>query len=438
MANIHYEGINQTIECDDLDASLLDISMENKIPHLHECGGNGKCTTCRVRILEGNQNLTSRTFLEREMAQMRNWDPSIRLACQTYLKGDVSLQRLVWTSAEVNQLQIETVSQGVAEERTIAILFCDLRNFTSLASKNLAFDTAHVLNRFYTVLGDPILMNNGIIYQYVGDEIVGIFGTSGGTRQKNCLDAVRAALGMQYAIKRLNSLEMKDFGTQLEVGIGINYGKAFVGHLGHPRHRQFAVVGDPVNIASRIQGMTRDTGCPILISESTLKGVPKEILNLGKSFVKKMKGIENAVKLYALNGFSQTDINLELQSSLDFIMADTVDFSKRFYERVFEAAPSVRGLFKNDMAMQGRMLTHMLIGIVYSLSRPEHLVLGLKTLGKSHQKYGVRPEHYPVVKEALLKTIEEQMADDASDKVRDAWSQALDLVTDAMKNWEAA
>jgi len=438
MANIHYEGINQTIACDDLDASLLDISMENKIPHLHECGGNGKCTTCRVRILEGNQNLTSRTFLEREMAQMRNWDPSIRLACQTYLKGDVSLQRLVWTSAEVNKLQIETVSQGLAEERTIAILFCDLRNFTSLASKNLAFDTAHVLNRFYTVLGDPILMNNGIIYQYVGDEIVGIFGTSGGTRQKNCLDAVRAALGMQYAIKRLNSLEMKDFGTQLEVGIGINYGKAFVGHLGHPRHRQFAVVGDPVNIASRIQGMTRDTGCPILISESTLKGVPKETLNLGKSFVKKMKGIENAVKLYALNGFSQTDINLELQSSLDFIMADTVDFSKRFYERVFEAAPSVRGLFKNDMAMQGRMLTHMLIGIVYSLSRPEHLVLGLKTLGKSHQKYGVRPEHYPVVKEALLKTIEEQMADDASDKVRDAWSQALDLVTDAMKNWEAA
>ena len=295
-----------------------------------------------------------------------------------------------------------------------------------------------MLNRFYTVLGDPILMNNGIIYQYVGDEIVGIFGTSGGTRQKNCLDAVRAALGMQYAIKRLNSLEMKDFGTQLEVGIGINYGKAFVGHLGHPRHRQFAVVGDPVNVASRIQGMTKDTECPILISESTLKGVPRETLNLGKSFVKKMKGIENAVKLYALNGFSHTDINLELQSSLDLIMADTESFSGRFYDKVFAAAPSIRALFKNDMAMQGRMLTHMLIGIVYSLSRPEHLVLGLKTLGKSHQKYGVRPEHYPIVKEALLETIEEQMGENSSDKVRDAWSQALDLVTNAMKNWEAA
>jgi hemoglobin-like flavoprotein len=243
---------------------------------------------------------------------------------------------------------------------------------------------------------------------------------------------------MQDAIKRLNSLEMRDFGTQLEIGIGINYGKAFVGHLGHPRHRQFAVVGDPVNVASRIQGMTKDSECPILISESTLKGIPKETLKLGRSFVKKIKGIETAVKLHELHGFTEVDINLELQSSLDFIMSDTDTFASRFYARVFEAAPEVRALFKHDMAMQGRMLTHMLIGIVYSLSRPQHLVLGLKTLGKSHSRYGVRPEHYPIVKKALLETIEEQLAEHCSSSICNAWSQALDLVTDAMRNWEAA
>jgi len=93
-----------------------------------------------------------------------------------------------------------------------------------------------MLNRFYTELGDPILMNNGIIYQYVGDEIIGVFGTVGGTKTKNCTDAIRAAKGMQYALERLNRIELKDFEIKLKIGIGINFGRAFIGHLGHPTH----------------------------------------------------------------------------------------------------------------------------------------------------------------------------------------------------------
>ncbi|MEM8906552.1 MAG: adenylate/guanylate cyclase domain-containing protein [Bacteroidota bacterium] len=115
-----------------------------------------------------------------------------------------------------------------------------------MSAVNANFDIAYFLNRFYTVLGDPILINNGIIYQYVGDEIIGIFGTVGGTKQKNCTDALRAAIGMQYALALLNKTELKDFEVELQMGIGINFGRAFIGHLGHPTHRQFSVIGDPV------------------------------------------------------------------------------------------------------------------------------------------------------------------------------------------------
>lgn len=94
MATIHYEGINRSVENSDLDNTLLDVSMLNKIPHLHECGGNGRCTTCRVRVIEGARNLTKRTLIEKQTAAFRNWDPSVRLACQAYAKGDVRLQRL--------------------------------------------------------------------------------------------------------------------------------------------------------------------------------------------------------------------------------------------------------------------------------------------------------------------------------------------------------
>ena len=229
---------------------------------------------------------------------------------------------------------------------------------------------------------------------------------------------------------------MDDFGTKLEIGIGVNFGKAFVGHLGHPKHRQFAVVGDPVNIASRIQGLTKETGCQILISNSILKGIEEGTLVMGKSFVKRLKGVEGAVKLHHVMGFKETDINLELQSSLDFIMENSDEFAEKFYARVFELAPSVKSLFKSNMMMQGRMLMHMLVGIVYSLSRPEHLILGLKSLGKSHVKYGVKPEHYPVVKQALLETIEKELGEHCTPRVLEAWDKALEVVTQTMRDWD--
>jgi len=432
--HIEYAGLNQVINNDDDCSSLLDISIANKIPHLHECGGHGNCTTCRVRILDGIQNLSARTEKEKSSSQARKWDPSIRLACQAYPKGDVKMQRLIWSNGEVNQLQKELAPEGKAEERPIAIIFCDLRNFTSLSSKNLNFDIAFMLNRFYTALGEPILMNNGIIYQYVGDEIIGVFGTTGGSREKNCLDAIRAALGMQYALELLNKTELKDIDVTLQSGIGINFGRAFVGHLGHPTHRQFSVIGDPVNVASRIQAETKNTGSKILISNTVFKSVNNESLVVGKSFSNHVPGKERPLELHELLGFKEMDLQLELQASLNLLLKDEAEFAEIFYDKVFKKAPQARALFRNNMTDQGRLLTHMLGGIVYSLSRPQHLKTGLIKLGQSHVKYGVKAEHYPVIKQAMLETIDQVLGKNQTDKSIDAWNAALDYVIDTMQN----
>ena len=278
-------------------------------------------------------------------------------------------------------------------------------------------------------------MNNGIIYQYVGDEIIGIFGTAGGSRQKNCLDAIRAALGMQYAIERLNRFELKDFETEFEIGVGINFGRAYIGHLGHPKHRQFTIVGDPINVASRIQGCTKETQSTILISNSVYKSVPEGDIEIGGVYRKQLAGKDHESQLYELKGFTQPDMNLELQSSLDFILKNEEQFAKRFYEKIFAKAPAVRNLFRKDMVAQGRLLTHMLAGIVYSLSRPEFLMMGLRTLGKSHEEYGVRPEYYPLVQETLLETIKEEMGELYTANLESAWQQALHFISEQMVNW---
>jgi hemoglobin-like flavoprotein len=223
---------------------------------------------------------------------------------------------------------------------------------------------------------------------------------------------------------------------QLESGIGINFGKAYIGHLGHPTHKQFSVIGDPVNVASHIQKETRKTTSKILISKSVYNGVPADTFEIGRSLDLQISGKPESLTLFELLGFSNMDLQLELQASLPIMLEDQDQFAKIFYDKVFEMAPGVRSLFRNNMTDQGRLLTHMLGGIVYALSRPEHLRSGLKRLGENHVNYGVREDHYPIIKEAMLYSIAEIMGERRTEKTLDAWNAALEYIIGAMLRWE--
>jgi ferredoxin len=162
--SITYSDLNRTIQVKNSEYTILQHSISNKIPHLHECGGHGLCTTCRIRIVDGASHVSPPTNQELALRKERNWDPGIRLGCQTCVNsGDVTLERIIWTNAEISNLQMEIIPYGIGEEKELAILFCDMRNFTPLAGKHSNFDLAHMLNRFFTEMGDPIYMNNGVI-----------------------------------------------------------------------------------------------------------------------------------------------------------------------------------------------------------------------------------------------------------------------------------
>jgi len=384
-------------------------------------------------VLKGQENLSPPNAIEAGMRQARRWSSDVRLACQSRVYGDVEIERQMWSYADVQRAQLELFKQDKAEERAIAILFCDLRNFTRISTEQFPIDMAYMLNRFYTVMGESILMNNGIIYQYIGDEIVGIFGASGGSKEKVCLDAVRAAFGMRLALERLNHEELPSMDTHFSAGIGIHFGTAFVGHLGHPRFRQFSVIGDPVNAASRIQAYTRVAESDMLISGTVANALPRDTFRLGRTFEPELKGIPGTVELVELLGFKEHDVVLELQTTLELVLKDEEGFAERFYANLFRRDSSLKQLFHGDMRSQGRMMTHMLTGIVYGLSRPEFLRSGLYALGRNHLRYGVKPEHYPVAREVFLQTIVEELGVQCTDSAREAWAAALLMVTDAMQ-----
>jgi ferredoxin len=121
--------------------TLLDASIRNRIPHLHQCGGRGRCTTCRVQILDGISHVSPRNPIEQKVVNQRGWDDFTRLACQTKVHGAVVIRRLLDNPQDIIVLDLE--------ELELAILFSDIRNFTTHSEKNLPYDVVHMLNRHF-------------------------------------------------------------------------------------------------------------------------------------------------------------------------------------------------------------------------------------------------------------------------------------------------
>ncbi len=426
LVQVDYTSVGRSILLEQPGQTFLQAAIKNRISHMMECGGNGRCTTCRLRILDGMENVTPRNALEDKLARERSWEDNIRLACQSSATGPVKVERLIKTFSEVSRLQVEKVKAERGEEKKLAILFCDMRNFTTFVEGNLAYDVVHILNRLFVVLGEPILMNNGFIYQYVGDEIVALFGMENDNAEESCLSAIRAALGMSAALESFNVGLQEEFGVQIEIGIGVHYGAVVAGRLGHPSHQQFSVIGDAANVASRVQAATRTMRAGILASEAVLDELPAEIAKTGISDTVELKGKSRPVQLFELLGFSKPDKLFLVQESMAILFQDDGGFANDFYERLFKIAPEVQHLFKGSIKIQGYLMTHMLKGAIYSFGRPKNLALGFQELGKRHLDYGVEDYHYPIVREALVATLRDRLGDNYKPELKEAWEWVIE------------
>ncbi|MFO1049641.1 MAG: adenylate/guanylate cyclase domain-containing protein [Geminicoccaceae bacterium] len=424
---VRYRCAGRDLEVGGPGQTILDISIAGKIPHWRECGGRGKCSTCRVRVLDGAANLSPANAIERRLATARKWDPTIRLACQAQVLGDVTLERVLLSGADISQLQIETLDTRTGVDQSVAILFCDMRNFSGFAESHSAFDVVHVLNRFFASVGEPILLNGGVINLYVGDEISGSFGLDGGSAERACRAAVTAALGIAEAVDRLNASIRADFGFDLAVGIGVHFGPVVIGELGHPAHRQFSVIGDSVNTASRIQAINKELGTTVLVSGEVVDQLPEGTLAFGQVRQTTLRGKARTVRLFEILDFARPNHVLLVQSTIKPLLLDSNGFARRFYPRFFRAAPEVERLFVNGTEAQGEMLEFMLRSLVFGLGRTNHLALGLQTLGQKHVAYGVEPRHYDVFRQALLETIEETLGPTRYlPDIAEAWTTVLD------------
>jgi adenylate cyclase len=276
MINLSY-GNGRTVRVP-RGLSVLEASLRNNVPHASVCGGRARCSTCRIRIIGDCHDLPKPSQREAfVLGRVGASDPSIRLACQLRPPSDLSFFQLFLphTSADGH----DSHPTRIGEERYLVSLFVDMRGSTQLAEKRLPFDTVFIVNRFLGAVSQAVLESGGMPNQFVGDGMLALFGLSTSKREA-CRQALRAAALIAANVEALNKFLEHDLREPIRFGIGINGGEVIVGDIGYRDHMVFTALGDPVNVAARLQDMTKSLACELVVSDEVREtaGLPEDAL----------------------------------------------------------------------------------------------------------------------------------------------------------------
>ncbi|OCQ91220.1 adenylate cyclase [Nostoc sp. MBR 210] len=191
---------------------------------------------------------------------------------------------------------IENIEVGIAVTRHITILFCDIRGYTSISEMMTPIEIFTFLNDYLACIGQVIDRSGGFIDKYIGDAVMALFDDD------NTDGALKAAILMHQALDQFNQERMQKKLPKINIGIGLHRGEVVMGTVGFTGRIDSTVIGDAVNIASRIEGLTKQYGCKILVTEAVIESLSQPdlfSLKLVDQAVK-LKGKDEAIAVYEL------------------------------------------------------------------------------------------------------------------------------------------
>jgi adenylate cyclase len=257
--------------------SVLEASLRYHVPHASVCGGRARCSTCRIRVIGDCSALPQPSPREAfVLNRVGATDPSVRLACQLRPETDLAFFQLFMPQA-ISANSRGSQLQRIGQERHLVNMFVDMRGSTKLAEKQLPFDTVFIVNRFLGAVSQAVIECGGQPNQFVGDGQLALFGLSTNPRTA-CRQALKAAAMIAVNVDELNQILSHDLREPIRFGIGIHGGEVIIGDIGYRDHMVFTALGDAVNVAARLQDMTKIFSCEAIISEEvfTTAGLPAD------------------------------------------------------------------------------------------------------------------------------------------------------------------
>jgi adenylate cyclase len=246
--------------------SVLEASLRHNVPHASVCGGRARCSTCRIRVIGDCSALPEPSKREAfVLNRVGATDPSIRLACQLRPTEDLSFFQLFMPHT-MSANAHASHPQRIGQERYLVSMFVDMRGSTRLAEHRLPFDTVFIVNRFLGAVSQAVIECGGQPNQFVGDGELALFGLRT-SPQVACRQALKAAAMIAANIAELNQFLSHDLHEPIRFGLGIHGGEVIIGDIGYRDHMVFTALGDAVNVAARLQDMTKNLGCEAIFSE---------------------------------------------------------------------------------------------------------------------------------------------------------------------------
>jgi adenylate cyclase len=239
--------------------SVLEACRTHGIGMLSLCDGRARCSTCRVRVQGPSTHLPPPGRDEWRTLQRVKAPPDVRLACQLRPQGSITVVPLF----QPGTARMATVRRG--EERSVAVLFVDLRRWSGLAERQLPFDLVYVLDQYFALVGAAVRESGGLPNQFIGDSVMALFGLETDL-PRACRQAVQAAALIEQRMDAWSAAFETQFGQRLDFGMGLHAGAVAVGQVGYQETTTFSAVGEVVNTASRLQDYSKVAEARLVMS----------------------------------------------------------------------------------------------------------------------------------------------------------------------------
>jgi adenylate cyclase len=255
--------------------SVLEASRSAGVPHAAVCGGRGRCSTCRVRVTRGGDDLPPPAADEARVLARIGAGEGIRLACQLRPTRDLSVVPLLPAGTGPRGARVPVdPAQGI--ERTVAVLFADLRAFTRIAEGRLPYDVVFILNQYFKTMSQAIEREGGRVDKFIGDGIMALFGVEADPGHA-CRGALAAARATSQALGQLNGQLEGELSAPLRIALGLHVGPVILGEMGYGPAASLTAIGDTVNVASRLEALAKEFGAELVVSARVAEAAGVEL-----------------------------------------------------------------------------------------------------------------------------------------------------------------
>ena len=240
-----------------------DLSKRVDVIYQDETGELGHSFNLMTSELEKAYDQIKGYALKAVIAQHK--EQKIRNIFQKYVPTDV-----------IDQFFENPEAMLIGQDRILAVLFSDIRSFTSISEKLKPNEVVESLNLYFSKMVEIIMSRRGIVDKYIGDAIMAFYGAPV-RHDDDALQAALSGLDMIDALESFNEHQTRIGRPEFNIGIGLNYGLVTVGNIGSEKKMDYTVIGDMVNLASRLEGLTKQYGCPLIVSESVYRKINADL-----------------------------------------------------------------------------------------------------------------------------------------------------------------